>query len=751
MTDAARKPIFNKDKINYYIERGKAFLRPAIEKLRTISGDKIPPVVMMVGAVVLALAGLTLLGADWMPLPNPNYRAITDYSPIQSIRIYDKNGNQACVIPGSEDRVFVPLDKISPNMTKAIMAAEDHTFYSHGGISPVGIFRAALTNLQAGHVKEGGSTITQQLVKNLYLKNEPRNIFRKIKEAWMAWQVERHCTKKQIMQAYLNEVYFGNGVYGVERASQRYFNKPSSKLSVAEAAYIASLVKAPSEMSSVANRKVAFARQNEIIDAMVEQKFVTAKEGAAAKKQKLAFYREPRNFERYPFYTATVYEQLRQQTPEDQLFTKGLKVYTALDQQAQQAGEKTMAAGISKAPRGVRQGALVSMSVKDAGVIALVGGVGDYWKHQWNRATSYHTAGSSFKPFVYLTGLIKGTIGPNSIVEDEPVTIFQKGSAPYTPRNFDGKFKGPLSIRKALAFSRNVCSVRIAASVGIKSVIETARAAGITSRLDPYPALALGCSAVSPIEMAGAYGTFARSGTYIKPWVISRVVDMNGNQLYEHKIEKKKVFPDEPVNQLVDMMQDVVNKGTGTMARLPGRPVAGKTGTADQAKDIWFVGFTPDVVTATWGGNDENKRIPGSSVTGGGVMAKMWHDYSSQYYKAHKVPVIAFAKPQHPINDVQPTYAYVDENEDSTVASAPDSSVKTWNTYIVKRVQPAPRHTEAAVVERPRRTEPAVEQQPVIIEPTKNAAPVQEYVEEEVIQETTQPIVHRVKKFLKDL
>ncbi|RTL35660.1 MAG: PBP1A family penicillin-binding protein [Candidatus Melainabacteria bacterium] len=605
---------------------------------------------------VVVAVGFGYVGAKiWKQLHDlPDITLVERYEPIEAIQLFDRNDHMICTVEGDEDRRVVPLNQISLQMQQAMLAAEDHHFYEHHGVNVMSIIRASLANLQAGHVVEGGSTITQQLVKNLFFTEAQRTMDRKVKEAFVAYELEHRYPKERILEMYLNQVYFGNNAYGIERAASRYFNKTAAELTVAQASFLAGLVKAPSELGTQANRKAAISRQHEILDKMVEYGYITANQANTAKKQQLVFKKGANPLQKYPYYVSHVLETLRDRFSQAEMRRQGLRVYTNLDPQAQEIAEKTLAADIAKAPKGVTQAALVSVSVQDGAVIAMVGGVGDFWKHQFNRATNPHTAGSSFKPFVYLTALLKGVLTPDSIIEDTPLVIHQPYGLPdYAPKNFDHRFLGRIPLRKALALSRNVCSVRIAQLVGIDSVVETAREAGITTKLEPNLSLALGSSAVTPLDMAGAYATFARMGVAIKPQVLRRIENNRGQVIEVFQASVDKVFPVEPVARLVSMMQDVVKFGTGTGAKLDDRPVAGKTGTADAAKDIWFVGFTPDMVTALWGGNDENLPIKGNHVTGGDVMAKIWKHYNEAYYIAHPAPAGSFVPPSAPTEEEQ--------------------------------------------------------------------------------------------------
>lgn len=597
---------------------------------------------------IVAAVGLGYLGASvYRQMKDlPDITIVERYEPIEAIQLFDKNDHLVCTVEGDEDRRVIPLNQVSTHMQQAILAAEDHHFYEHQGINIMSIGRAALANLQAGKVVEGASTITQQLVKNLFFTDAQRTFDRKIKEAYMAYELEQRYAKERILEMYLNQVYFGNNAYGVERAASRYFDKTAATLDIAQAAFLAGIVKAPSQLGSKENRAAGFARQKEIIDKMHEYGYITAAQAKAAKAEKLSFKQGINPLQKYPYYVAYVLEQLRDRFSQAEMRRQGLRVYTNLDPKAQEIAEKVLTDSIKKAPKGVTQGALVSVAVQDGSVVAMVGGVGNFWKHQFNRATNPHTAGSSFKPFVYLSAFIKDVVHPDSSIDDTPLVVKQPWGLPdYAPKNFDRKFMGKINIRKALAMSRNVPAVKVAQMTGMESIVETARLAGITTKLDPNLSLALGSSAVTPLDMAGAYTTFCRGGISIKPQVLRKIENNRGQviEVFQNRVDK--VFPMEPVAQLVSVLQDVVKYGTGTGAKLEDRPVAGKTGTADEAKDIWFIGFTPDMCTAVWGGNDDNLPIPGQNVTGGVVMAKIWKEYNKQYYLAHPTPAGTFITP----------------------------------------------------------------------------------------------------------
>ena len=604
----------------------------------------------VIAAIVMALlvGSFLLLTVVKLAVGVPNASLPTLYAVGKGVAIFDRNNRYVCTVYADRDRMPVPLSQISPNVRLALLAAEDHNFYGHHGIDPIGIGRAFVSNLRAGHVVEGGSTITQQLVRNLYLNIDDRSFKRKFVEVVLSFDVENKYSKEKILETYLNEVYFGNGVYGIERAAQVYFNKHAHDLTLAESAFITGLIKAPSDLGAPVNRDAALARQNEVLDKMVLYKFISQQQATKAKTQKLHFVEGAKIATPYPYYVNFVLRELGTQMPQEQIWGKGLRVYTNLDPTAQKLAEETLNKGISRAPAGINQGALVSESVRDGAVIAMVGGVGDYRNHQWNRAVNPHTVGSSFKPFVYLAALINGALEPTSAIDDTPISFNMGFGHTYAPKNYDGRYLGRISARDALVLSRNVCSIRVADAVGIDNVIKTARAAGITAPLDKNLTIALGSCAVSPLEMATAYATLARDGMYMAPRLIRQVDDAQGQHIKIFAAASRQTLPAEQVSEIDDVLQDVVQRGTGTQARLAGIAVAGKTGTADKAKDIWFVGFTPDTVTAVWGGNDRYLPVRGN-VTGGMVMAKIWHDYMQDYYKSHPAPKSGFVPPRTPL------------------------------------------------------------------------------------------------------
>ncbi len=587
--------------------------------------------------LVVFLLGIVL--GTYLALPRiigylglPDVSDITSYEPISSIEIYDYRDNFVGFLQGSEDRQVVPLSEISSNLKRAVLAIEDKSFYEHIGIDFGAIFRAFFVNLQAGRIVEGGSTITQQLVKNLLIPETERGrtFTRKFKELLLALELEHKVNKDKILELYLNQVFWGNRAFGIQRAAQRYFNKSSSNLTLGEAAYLAGLLKAPSQLSK--DRKFAEERRKLVLRKMFDFGYITQKQYKSAIGEKLRFNSAPSQFELYPYYFSYVLEELKKRFNVTQLKEKGYKVYTGLDPEAQTLAERVLNEEIKNAPFGITQYGLVAIDVKTAQVRALVGGVGDFWKHQWNRATNPHTIGSAFKPFVYLSAFEQGVVDPDTKIKDAKIEYEDGIDMIWAPKNFDGKYWGNTTIREALTFSRNIPAVKVAKQVGIEKVIEIAKACGIESKLEPNLSLALGSCALTPFEAAASYATFSRGGIYIKPILIRRIEDPKKRIVEKNNPVPQRAASDYATATLVSILQDVVKRGTGTLARLDDRPTAGKTGTSDKSRDVWFIGFTPDFSVAIWGGNDHNKPIHGKGVTGGAIVAKVWKKFMREYY-----------------------------------------------------------------------------------------------------------------------
>jgi penicillin-binding protein 1A len=511
----------------------------------------------------------------------------------------------------------VTLAELPDYVPEAIIAIEDRRFYKHFGIDIWGILRALTRNVAAGHTVQGGSTLTQQLAKNLFLTPE-RAIKRKVQEMLLALWLEHTYTKDQILTAYLNRVYLGSGAYGIDAAARTYFGKPARDLTLQESALIAGLLRAPSRYSPMHDPAQAMERAKVVLQAMVEEGFITeAKRHAAiTSAPKVEIKQTGGDNERY--FADWVYDQLGpliQDTQQDMI------VKTTLDLNLERLAVRDIEDMLSQqsAPRKISEAALITMA-PDGAVRALTGGR-DYRKSQFNRATqAMRQPGSSFKPIVYLAAIEQGLM-PDDIIPDEPLTI-----GDYSPTDFENKYLGPITVRQALAESINTVAVRVLQRAGIGKVIETANDLGISSPLEHDAALALGASEVTPMELATVYASLAAGGRAISPYAIKEIDTRAGQVLFRHDdVTPPQVVDASAVTTLTRMMEDVVKWGTGKAAALGTRPVAGKTGTTSDFRDAWFAGFTGDYTTVVWMGNDDNS--PTLKVTGGSLPAALWHNY----------------------------------------------------------------------------------------------------------------------------
>jgi penicillin-binding protein 1A len=546
----------------------------------------------------------------------PDTSKLYDVKRQPSISYLDRSGALVAV-RGSQYAPPVDLDKLPEYVPEAFIAIEDRRFYHHPGFDPIGITRAAVTNIRAGRIVGGGSTITQQLARNLFLTLDqtPR---RKAQELILAVWLEMKFSKKEILALYLNRVYFGGGAYGIEAASQRYFNKPASQLTLGEAALLAGMMKGPSRYSPVSSSERAARRATIVLDEMVRTRAITPHERDEAFETPVKVSAILAN-QRAQYFTDWVDAQVRSLVGEP---VEDLVVETTLDLPIQAAAERAIRAGVKgHASQRVEQGALVAID-GEGRIRAYVGGK-DYSESQFDRATmARRQAGSAFKPFVYLTAMESGRT-PNMTVVDEPIRIGN-----WEPKNYTGRYLGPITLQTALAQSINTVAARLANEVGTANVAQTARRLGIHSKIQLEPSMALGAVEVSPLEMAQAYAPFANGGFSARGYAIERIRTTKGQVLYDHGIERRArshVIGSPALPYMNQMMRQVVISGTGTRARVPGYDIAGKTGTTSDYRDAWFVGYTGGFVTAVWVGRDNNKPMRG--VTGGGAPAAIWRDF----------------------------------------------------------------------------------------------------------------------------
>ncbi|MFO7308771.1 MAG: penicillin-binding protein 1A [Pseudomonadota bacterium] len=533
----------------------------------------------------------------------------------------------------------VKLSELPPYLPKAFIAIEDRRFYDHFGIDPLGITRAVVRNMTSGGVAQGGSTLTQQLAKNLFLTQE-RTISRKIQEAILALWLEQKFTKNEILELYLNRVYFGAGSYGVEAAALRYFGKSAREVSLSEAAMLAGLVQAPSRLAPNRNPDGAEKRAQLVLSAMASEGFITE---AAAKSALMepATAIKPRGAGSANYaadYVMDVLEDFIGPVQQD------VVVETTIDIGMQRAAEKALVEALDKqgAKYGVSQGALVSLA-PDGGIRALVGGR-NYGQSQFNRATvARRQPGSSFKPFVYLAALENG-LTPDTVREDAPVNL--NG---WRPENANRKYAGPVTLTTALARSINTVTAQLIAEMGPKAVVRTAQRLGITSPLQPNLSLSLGTSEVRPIELVAAYAAFANGGTGVIPYLIREVKTTDGKVLYKRTpTDLGRVIEPQHVAQMNMMLRQTLRTGTGRRAELAGWEAAGKTGTSQEYRDAWFVGYTGSLVTGVWLGNDDSK--PTKKASGANLPAEIWKNYMTAALKGQApVPL-----PGGPFNRLPP-------------------------------------------------------------------------------------------------
>ena len=582
--------------------------------------------------IIICLLSLGIMGvsilygfSSFFAPPNMDETLIPD----AASQFYDINGNAIYTTLSEERRIPVTINDIPKHVQQAFIAIEDIRFYEHGGIDYRGTARALVSTLSGSEV-QGGSTITQQLAKNAFLTQE-RSIIRKIKEAFIAKELEHKYTKDEILTMYLNQIYFGQGAYGIESASMYYFGKHVKQLDVAEAATLAAIPKSPNYFNPFENPQESKKRQELVIDQMVKYGLISAEDGAAAKAEKLSFntYHKKSTDPRSYFFDM-ITQKVIEEVGADALYKGGLKIYTTLDSDMQRAAERAMKHLPTYYTDGKKitqpQMALVAIDPTTGYVKAMIGGRGD---DKFNRATlAVRQPGSAFKPFVYLTAMQNGYT-PASVIEDK-VEEFSPG---WKPQNSDRKEHGKVSLRSALIRSLNVPTVKLAQEVGVDKIIANAEKMGISTMVesgaysDANLAMALGglSKGVNPLEMAAAYGVLATNGMYCKPIALLKIVDREGKVLYEaKKSEAKRVIDAEAAYLTTNMMQDVFVSGTASGMGI-GRQAAGKTGTTDTYIDAWFVGYTPNLSTAVWVGDDNNK--PMNYMYGSGAPLSIWHDF----------------------------------------------------------------------------------------------------------------------------
>lgn len=606
----------------------------------------IAAVILSAVLLMISSVGVVGFGVVYMSLHNmPSLEKKTN--PAQTTKLFAADGQLLAELFYEQDRVVVPLKDISPFMRQATIAIEDERFYQHKGYDPRSIARALTANLSAGQTIEGASTITQQLVKNILSNISDRTVNNKLQEAVLAYQLEKKYKKDEILEKYLNTIYFGQSLYGVETASSKYFGKRAKDLTLSEAAALAGIVRSPNNYSPYGNPvERTKARRDVVLKKMYALKMITRTQYEEALAAQLVIQAQQTAKTPAPYFVEFTKQALLAKYGDKKVFKGGLRVYTTIDLNLQKKAEDA-AWGTLDRPEDPAV-AIVSLDPKNGYIKAMVGGR-DFEQSKWNLATqARRQPGSTFKTFVLAGALEKG-FSPNKVYESSPLDISMPGGEPWKVRNYaDGPGRGPMTLRAALVSSVNCVFARLIQDVGPAKVVQVAEKMGITSEIQPYPAISLGGlgEGVSPLEMASAYGTIDNGGMYVVPTPIIKITDANGKVIEEHKPKPSKAIEPTTAALLIDMMRDVINYGTGTAARI-GRPAAGKTGTAERYRDAWFVGFTPELSTSVWvgypKGQIEMTDVRGISVTGGSFPARIWSDFMAAALENQ--PVTSFPSP----------------------------------------------------------------------------------------------------------
>ena len=560
----------------------------------------------------------------------PDYTSPGAFDVAQPTKIYSADGKLLAKLY-LQNREVVPMSEIATSLSDGVVAVEDERFFQHGGVDPIGILRAAFSNVSGNH--QGASTITQQYIRNTILRDEATQITleRKVREAYLAEQVEKTLTKETILENYLNTVYFGEGAYGAEAAAQTFFAKSAKALTLPQGALIAGLVQSPSRLDPYSNPNGALARRKEVLGRMLYNHYITKSDYDSAVATPLALKRQTMPHDGIysaPYYVAYVKRLLQKQFTPGVVFNGGLSVYTTLDTRMQATAEKTALSNYKRAKD--PSVALVSIDPRNGYIKAMVGGK-DYAKSKFNLATQgRRQPGSSFKTFVLVTALEQGMPPTFKVDSQAPVSIPSKPK-PWVVNNDEGHGNGMMSVDEAMWASVNAVYARVAWAIGIKNVAHTARVMGITTHIPNYPSIALGSVNCTPLEMASAYGTLANNGVHYDPIVITKVYDRHRQVIFAAHPQGKQVIKPSIAYATTQVLEGVIQQGTASRADI-GRPSAGKTGTSQSNRDAWFVGYTPQLVTSVWVGYTTERTImvDGSKGFGGTLAAPIWAAFMSK-------------------------------------------------------------------------------------------------------------------------
>ncbi len=581
----------------------------------------------------------------------PRLTTLKDYQPYIVSEVYSDDN----FLIGEffvERRIVAPLSQMPRNLVRAFVAAEDARFFEHRGIDYWRTLGAAFRNIEALEVVQGGSTITQQIAKSFFLTPE-KSLSRKVKEAILAQRIEHYLTKNEILHLYLKQIYLGEGAYGVAAAAKTYFGKPLENLTLAESALLAGLPPAPNNLSPLRHPKKARERQLYVLHRLLERKMITAEQAKRAEREEIRLRpKGPKGYNEAPYALEQVRVYAEEKYGKEMLYRGGLKIHTTIHHKLQQMAQQAVMKGLeefeSREGKGKGreevQGALIVLNPQSGYILAMVGGR-YFSQSQFNRATqARRQAGSAFKPVVYAAALDK-EFTPATLLVDEPFSYEDvPGKEPWEPQNFDREFWGPITVRKALTFSRNVVTVKVAQSIGVDYLIDYAKNLGIKSKLEPNLSMALGSANVTLLELTSAFGVFAAQGFRAEPLLITRIADRNGTILEEAEPSAIEVISPQTSYLITSLLQNVIQEGTGQRAKALGRPAAGKTGTTNDTRDAWFIGFIPQhLVAGAWVGYDIEKSL-GTHETGAVAALPIWLEFMKK--AVADLPVESFPVPE---------------------------------------------------------------------------------------------------------
>lgn len=608
-------------------------------------------------AGIVGAAGTALWAFTVLPRSLPAVTALETFQPVQGAKLYDENDDLITEL-NVERRVFIPLSQIPKHLQQAIIAVEDARFYSHLGVDPLAIARAIYQNFRRGRIVEGGSTITQQLAKVLFLTPD-KSLERKLKEAFLALELERRYSKDRLLELYLNQIYFGHGSFGVEAAARVYFGKSVTELTLPESALLAVLPRAPVSYSPFEHPTLARRRRAHVLNRMVEVRFIRQAEATRANAAELGLVPPERRRTTGQYFVEYVQQLLEAKYGADMVFKGGLQIYTTLNRSMQLLAEQSLKEGLETleartgpspvkavgktSPSDRPEGAVLTIEPQTGYIKAMVGGY-DFARSEFNRAVqAKRQPGSAFKPFVYIAALESG-LTPATTIEDSPVTYPSgRNGQPWKPDNYDRKFRGLTTLQEGIEESVNVVTVKLQERVGIDRTVAVARRLGIQSPFDENLTIALGSSDLSLLELTSAYGALPNQGVWVPPTAIRYITDAQGKLLEENIPVGREVLSLEVAYVITHMLKGVVERGTGMGAKTLGRPIAAKTGTTNDFSNAWFIGYTPKVVTGVWVGYDRPKSL-GRDETGSRVAVPVWTSYMGKVLA--KTPLEDFPIPE---------------------------------------------------------------------------------------------------------